>query len=265
LLKFLQNFRDLEDCKRYIEIMEHAIKANVSTPKLLKSNQGFLYIKDINKTNIRLCVAEFIDGKTLFELKEKLNEDEIKFITKQVSLINSIGLKPKFMNDEWAIINFLKEFQKKKYALSNEDLALIEPLVKKIKKLEIEKLPHCFVHGDIIVTNVMKDSNNKLWIIDFSVSNNYPRIQEIAVLACNLFFNEDSKKESDKNLKIALEEYQKKIKLTQEELNALETYIKLAHAMHLLSGNFEKVKKNNDSEENEYWINQGRKGLIQTT
>jgi len=263
-VKVFAKFRDLKDCKRYIEIMEYAIDAKVSVPKLLKSNQGFLYIKDINKTNMRLCVAEFIDGKTLFELKEKLNKDEIKFIVKQASLINSIDLKPKFMDDEWAITNFLKEFEKKKDALSKEDLELIEPLVKELKKIEIKKLPHCFVHGDIIATNVMKDSKNKLWIIDFSVSNYYPRIQELAVLACNLFFNEDNKKESNKNMEIVLEEYQKEIKLTEKELDSLEIYIKLAHAMHLLSGNFEKVKKNNNSYENEYWINQGRKGLMQT-
>jgi len=263
-VKVFAKFRNLENCKRYIEIMKHAIEANVATPRLLESNQGFLYIKNINKTNIRLCVAEFIDGKTLFESKEKLNEGEIKFIAKQAALINSINLKPKFIEDEWAITNFIKEFEKKKNALSKEDLELIEPLVKKFKKIEIEKLPYCFVHGDIITTNVMKDSNNNLWIIDFSVSNYYPRIQELAVLTCNLFFNEESKKESNKNLKIALEEYQKKIKLTKKELGSLETYIKLAHAMHLLSGNFEKVKNNNNSEENEYWINQGKKGLIQT-
>ena len=262
-VKVFAKHRDLGDCKRYIEIMGRAFKANVSVPKLLESNQRFLYFKNINKTNIRLCVAEFISGKTLFELKEELNKDEIKFIAKQISLINSIKLKPKFMDDEWAITNFLKEFKKKKGTLSKEDLELIEPLVKKFKDMKIEELPHCFVHGDIIVTNVMKDSNDKLWIIDFSVSNYYPRIQELAVLACNLFFDEDNKEESDKNMKIALEEYQKKIKLTEKELDSLETYIKLAHAMHLLSANFEKVKMNNNSEENEYWINQGKKGLMQ--
>ena len=125
------------------------------------------------------------------------------------------------MDDEWAITNFLKEFKKKKGTLSKEDLELIEPLVKKFKDMKIEELPHCFVHGDIIVTNVMKDSNDKLWIIDFSVSNYYPRIQELAVLACNLFFDEDNKEESDKNMKIALEEYQKKIQILKNQINIL--------------------------------------------
>jgi Ser/Thr protein kinase RdoA (MazF antagonist) len=165
--------------------------------------------------------------------------------------------------DAWAITNFLKEFKKKGKSLSKDDLKLVEPLVKKYKELKIEELPHCFVHGDIIATNLMKDNKGNLWIIDFSVSNYYPRIQELAVLACNLFFEENNKDKSKENLEIALKEYQKVIALTKEELNVLPIYIELAHAMHLLSANFEKVKKNNQTDENEYWLNQGRIGLIQ--
>ena len=261
MVKIFAKFRNLEDCKRYLEIMEKAIEKGIATPKLLKSNQGHLYVSEINNIKLRLCVSEFIDGKTLFELKTKLNNEEIIFIANQISMINSINLKPNVVYDEWAIINFLKEFKKKKIALSKEDLEIIKPLVNKFKELGIDNLPYCFVHGDIITTNVMKDSDSKLWIIDFSVSNYYPRIQELAVIACNLLFDENSKENSEKNFKIALNEYLKTTPLTKSELDALPTYIELAHAMHLLSANYEKVNKNNSSEENEYWLNQGRMGL----
>jgi Ser/Thr protein kinase RdoA (MazF antagonist) len=207
---------------------------------------------------------EYIDGENLFEKNHSLNEKEVKFIAHQAGLINSTKLKPFQVYDSWAIINFLKEFKEKSKFLSEKDLDLVKPLVNKFKDLKIETLPHCFVHGDMIKTNVIKDSKGKLWILDFSVSNYYPRIQELAVLACNLFFDENNKEKSDKNLKIALEEYQKIIKLTDKELNSLNTYIELAHAMHLLCANEEKINKNNNSEENEYWLGQGRKGLQQS-
>ncbi len=263
MVKVFAKLRNLEDCERYIEIMEKAIEKGIATPKLLKSTQGHLYVSEIDNTKLRLCVSEFIDGKTLFELKTKLNNEEITFIANQAAMINSIDLKPKTLYDEWAITNFLKEFEKKKVALSKEDLEIIEPLVNKFKELKIDNLPHSFVHGDIITTNVMKDSDNKLWIVDFSVSNYYPRIQELAVIACNLLFDENSKENSERNFKTALNEYIKITPLTKSELNALPTYIELAHAMHLLSANYEKVEKNNLSEENEYWLNQGKKGLKQ--
>lgn len=261
MVKIFAKFRDLEDCKRYIKVMEKAIEKGISIPKLLKSNKNHLYTLEVNNTKLRLCVLEFIDGKTLFELKERLSSDEIKFLAYQASLINTINLKPRVVYDEWAITNFNKEFKKKKTALSKEDLEIIEPLIDKFNKLQIEKLPHCLVHGDIIVTNIMKDINDKLWIIDFAVSNYYPRIQELAIMACNLLFDENNKANNEKNLEMALKEYQKIIPLTKSELEILPIYIKFAHAMHLLSANYEKVHENNSSEENEYWLNQGKAGL----
>lgn len=263
-VKIFANFRTLEDCKRYIEVISKAVEAKVSTPKLYKSKQGYLHLVEINKTKLRLCIMEFIDGKTLFELNEKLSNEEIKFLVHQATLINSLNLKPKFVDDEWAITNFLKAFNKKSKSLSNENLRYIKPLVDKFKHLKIEKLPPCFVHGDIISTNVMKDKKGKLWIIDFAVSNYYPRIQELAVLACNILFDECTEEKSKENLDVALKEYKKRIQLTKGELGALPTYIKLAHGMHLLCANFEKVSKSNNSYENEYWFNQGIRGLKQS-
>jgi len=103
-----------------------------------------------------------------------------------------------------------------------------------------------------------------VFIIDFAVSNIYPRIQELAVLACNMLFDSKSAEISNYNLAVALEEYQQQIKLTDKEINALPTYIKLAHAMHLLIANYEKIVKNNKSKENEYWLSLGRTGLKQS-
>ncbi len=264
-VKIFANFRTLENCKRYIEIMHKAGDSKISTPKLYKSNQGYLYLTEINKTKLRLCVLEFIDGKTLFELNTRLNAEEIKLLAYQTALINSLNLKPNLVEDEWAITNFLDSYAKKGRFLPNKDLSDIKQLVYEFKKLKVEELPHCFVHGDIISTNVMKDKNGKLWVIDFSVSNYYPRIQELAVLACNILFDEQSKEESQKNLDIALKEYQKVIPLTDRESEALPLYIQLAHGMHLLCANFEKIAKGNDSYENEYWLNQGIAGLKQSS
>lgn len=263
LVKIFSNFRNLEDCKRYVNVLGKTIEAGIATPKLYKSEQGYLHIMNINETNLRLCVMEYINGKTIYELKQKLTSDEIRFLSQQAALINSIKIKPKLFYDSWAITNFPKEFEKKSNYLSSEDKNMLEPIVDKFRELKIENLPHCFVHGDIITTNIIRDKNNKLWLIDFSVSNYYPRIQELAVLACNLLFDENSKKNTERNLNIVLEEYQKSISLTKEELDSLPLYTKLAHAMYILGASFSKNAKGNTSEENKYWLNQGRAGLKQ--
>ena len=260
-VKIFANFRTDSNCHRYMDVMLHVIERGVSFPKLLKSNQGHFHIIKINNTRLRLCVMEYVDGDTYFHLGQKPTTDEIKEIVHQTVLINSIDIKPSFFYDSWAIENLLKEFEKGGKFLKPEEMKIIKPLIEEFKNMKIEDLPHCFVHGDLISTNIMKDKSGKIWIIDFSVSNYYPRVQELAVMACNILFDENDKRKTEKNFKIALEEYQKTIKLTQEELEVLPAYIKLAHAMHVLSANYEKVVEKNDSEENEYWINQGRMGL----
>jgi Ser/Thr protein kinase RdoA (MazF antagonist) len=261
--KVFANYRNDEDCQRYIDIMSATINAGVKTPKLIKSGHGYLKRLEVNGTKLRLCLMDYVEGRTIFDLKEYLNHDEIRFIAKQAAIINSINIKPKFMYDSWAITSIDKEFRERGKCLSSNDMKLIKPLIKEFKDLRIEELPHSFVHGDILTTNVMKDDNNDLWIIDFSVSNYYPRIQELAVLACNLFFNPENKEETENNLKIALKEYQKNIQLTERELSVLPTYTKLSHAMHVLNANYFKIAENNTSEENEYWLQQGRLGLTQ--
>jgi len=243
--------------------MVKALKTGVSIPKLYKSNQGYLHILKIGQLTLRMCVMDFIDGKDFFTSKIQITKKDGLLIAHQASLINSINIKPKKIYDSWAVTNFQLEFKKKSQYLDSDDLKLIEPLLEKFQNLEIATLPHCFAHGDIIRTNVIKDKNNKIWIVDFSVSNVYPRIQELAVLACDILFNKDNKKESEQNLKDALEEYQKITKLTSKELLSLPTYIKLAHAMHVLCATYEKKANNNNSKENEYFLDIGKSGLKQ--
>lgn len=262
-VKVFANFRSDEDCQRYVKVITKAVNAKVKTPRLYKSKQGYIHKLALQDCNLRLCVMEYIEGQNLFSSGQTLNSKEIKTLAQQAALINSIDIKPKPIYDSWAIVNFLKEFRKTKKYLSSRDLELVEPLVREFKELRIEELPHCFVHGDILTTNVMKDKEDNLWVIDFSVANYYPRIQELAVLACNLFFDSESKTKSEENLNLALAEYQKKIILTDRELMVLPTYIKLAHAMHIIGATYSKAVGNNTSEENKYWLRQGRLGLEQ--
>lgn len=41
-VKIFGSFRDKKECNRYVDIMEKALKAGVSHPKLYQSNKGYL-------------------------------------------------------------------------------------------------------------------------------------------------------------------------------------------------------------------------------
>ncbi|MGV8163161.1 MAG: phosphotransferase [Candidatus Nanoarchaeia archaeon] len=262
-VKVFSDFRSLKDCKRYVDIMNCAYGAHISTPKLYASNQGHLSIIKDGKKTLRMCLIEYIEGCDLYVLKKLLNRKEIKFLARQAALINSMNIKPSFIYDSWAIPNFSEEYRIKGKYLSSQDRAIMEPLLEEFRKINIASLPKAFVHGDILITNVMKDKKGKLWIVDFAASNYSPRIQEMAILACNLLYNENDKKLTESNLALAIREYEKILKFTAKEKKALTTYIKLAHAMHVLLSSYQKKVLKNKTAENEYWLYQGRTGLRQ--
>lgn len=123
-------------------------------------------------------------------------------------------------------------------------------------------MPHCFVHGDITKSNTIKSEDGTLYVIDFSVANWYPRIQEIAVIVGNLLSAEGSEGSLLEILKLVVTKYveQGGILMT-EEMEALPAYVRAAYAMEFIGASVEKHVNNNDSEENEYWRNLGWSGI----
>lgn len=259
LIKIMASFRSDYDVQQYVETIKTAVNSGISHPKLYKGPEDYLYTINLDNKKIRLAVMDYVDGLDFYRLKEKPNTDEAVFLSQQAARINQLDLKPKFVYDSWAIPNFLKEYNQIKDKLDKEDLSFIKPLVENFPKFNIDKLPHCFVHGDIISTNVIRSKENKLYIIDFAVANIYPRIQELAILLCDLLFVTNKDKYLS-NFNLALNEYQKIIKLEKEEIEILPTYIKLAHAMHIIPATREKIK-GIELPENNFWLKSGKEGI----
>lgn len=261
-VKIFALFRDNTECERYVGIIDRVVKSGISHPILYRQFNGeFLYKIKIDGVEIRLVVIQYLQGKTFYELRTNPNFLEKKFIIKQAALINKIDFKPFPVYDNWAITNFPEQYEKKGKYLEKKDAETLAALAKKFKVLQISRLPHCFVHGDITKTNVLRTDNGKIYVLDFAVANYYPRIQELAVLLCDLFFNKDKRTDFRDIYKFVLEEYQKYISLTTNEIKTLPLYVQFAHAMHIICANYEKVVNGNKTAENEYFLNIGRAGL----
>lgn len=260
-VKIFASYRSKTNCERYIEIIRQALRRGVGHPKLYKSPKGFLHSLDFDKVALRLCVMEHIGGDSLYAFGGNLGRKKEKFLIKQAALINRIKLKPKFVYDSWAVSNFLKEYRKKRKYLGDASKKILDKLAKEFSKLRLAALPHCLVHGDIIKTNVLRDKAGKLFIIDFSVSNYYPRIQELAVLLCSCLFDEKNPERIARQRDFAMREYQRYIRLTGKEIKAFPIFCDVAHAMHILQATYEKEVLHNNSQENAYWVRLGKIGL----
>jgi len=247
-VKIFGAYRDLKECQRYVGLLDKVIAAGVKTPKTIKLNNNSLGIIG----GINVAVFEFIAGKTFYELARTPSEDEAKEILMQAAKINQIDFRPAFVYDEWAIVNILDQYRIVEPHLSKEENARISPLIEKYKSQNIDELPHSLVHGDIITSNAIQLSTG-IYIIDFACANYYPRIIELAVLACNLLASFD--------LLFIINEYEKQNQLTNQEKELLPFFVELAHAMHVIGAVRERDIHGNNSKENEYWLNQGLKGL----
>ncbi len=258
-LKFFAKFRDEIECQRYVDIMVAAILQGVSHPKQYGSPMGYMFTKETEEGIVRLVALEYIEGKTFYDMKRKPDDSESALVVQQAALINKMPIKPQYFYDDWAVVNLLVEFEKLKNHLSKEDIALIEPVVAKFSDIDIPSLPNCFVHGDIIDTNVLLADDGKVYVLDFSVANCYPRVQELAVMLCDILFNANAST-FQRKMDQALVVYQEIVSLEARELEVLPIFVQAAHAMHII-GASKFASTGGASAENDHWLEVGRAGL----
>ena len=150
-VKIFNKERIFSDVKTYINRIKLANIVDIKTSKLYKRNNDILCEISLDNVTFRLCVFEYVDGKSFYDLNEIPTEEEIKKIITQMVKIHESKLESDFVYDKWAINNFPKEYEAKGKHLDNKNKDIFDNLYQRF-------------------------NNVKLWIIDFVISNHLPRI-----------------------------------------------------------------------------------------
>ncbi|MBI2047857.1 MAG: phosphotransferase [Parcubacteria group bacterium] len=258
--KIFSKDRSQEAITCYSTIIEKAVEAGVNHPPLIKRNGGVVY-SDSEANGISMVLMKFVNGQTFLELDRVPDEREQKAVVEQAIKVNGIDYRPPYLLDSWAIPNIKAMFEKTKQFIQPDDIKLIEQAMAQYAKIPVNDLPHCFVHGDFTKANVMKGKDGKIYVLDFSVANWYPRIQELAVIAANLLHEDGGSKSLRDRVEQVSEIYDKLSLLTPGEKKYLYAYALAGVAMEFMGGHQEKFIKGNTTEETEYWISLGRNGL----
>lgn len=259
--KIFSKDRNPEAIVRYSTIMEKAVEAGVNHPPLIKTANGEVVYSDAKANGISMVLMKFVDGQTFLELDRAPDDEEQKAVIEQAAKVNGIDYHPPYLLDSWAIPNIKAMFERTKQFIQPDDIKLIEQAMAQFMEVPVEDLPHCFVHGDFTKANVMKGNDGKIYVLDFSVANWYPRIQELAVIAANLLHEESDSKSLRARTELIVNEYDKLNPLIPEEKQHLYAYALAGVAMEFMGGHQEKFIKGNATEETEYWLNLGRSGL----
>ena len=258
LAKIFASSRTPEEVQRYASIIRTVVDNGVNHPNLKVSSQGDIYR---DETGLSLVLLDFVEGKTFLEMDRAPVESELEVVVKQAALINKVDLKLPPLFDSWSVQNLEGIYEKIRQFLEPSDLKLAEEAKERFLSVPIDTLPHAFVHGDITKANTILSDKNEIYIIDFAVTNWYPRIQELAVIAANLLYDQTKPEKPQELAPNLVKIYRQYGELTEAEEKHLPNYILGAIAMEFLGGSKVKYLDGHDSEETQYWIELGRKNL----
>lgn len=262
VVKVFSNERTNQDALELAKRASVAYENGVSSPKIYKTkDEKLLSFISLDNIEFRVLVMDYINGKDFFSLKESPNENELELIASELAKLNNINYHPNFIYDKWAIVNFIKEYEKNIELVEEEDRPLIEKAFNAFKSCNFSRLQYGFVHGDIIETNVIKDNTGKLYFIDFSVSNYLPRIVDLAVTICDLCLDLDDVANSKTRAELFVKAYEEYSPLSQYEKDCLRKFIVCHQAITILETMREKKIENNQTDENEIFLQKGKQGL----
>lgn len=256
-VKVYSRIRTPEDIKRNVSILEAVSKSGIHHPRLYLTNMHEILFSD---GKVQAVVMDYINGQSFHDLDRQPTDKELELIIGEAVKITELDIKPPFIYDSIAIVNLLDMFERVTPYLSAEDADLLKPVVEKFKAIDFSGLPKKFIHGDLISTNLILDNCGRVWVIDFSVGNVYPAVQEIAVIASSLLYGDGL------SLKTRIEKLVSLYRnmggsLNEHEKKALYPMALAAQAMELMGG-YQYVYINKDNiKEAQHWMKVGREGL----
>ncbi|KUK79860.1 MAG: homoserine kinase [Microgenomates bacterium 39_7] len=280
LLKILIDFilkkpRSLVDSRRYIETMESFRANGIPVPRLypvLASSLNrdevmdtYLFKQQVphNPEPVWMLVMEFFEGLDFIEQPPSL--DDIRTVAKYLAIINSSKLVRQPVYDPWQPHYLMRSYEESVDILKEPAKSLIDDILHKFKNIDQEKLPTSVIHADFMRNNLLKNTQGKYCLLDFGVVNAGPRISDLAVFLAG--FCMDPNDALDKNrlaYEAGLAAYDQAIHLSDYEKKHLGTMVDAAYACFHLPALYEKIVEDNQTEENEYWVQMGEAGLVMT-
>jgi Ser/Thr protein kinase RdoA (MazF antagonist) len=265
-VKIFKKTRTEKECVILTDINLQMIANGVNCAKLYPYGKDkYLYHYEQDDSDIFLIVQEFIRGENFYLRNSTPNDDEIAMIIRQISKIQKIkDVKKEYIYDSWYLGNIKEEFEIKKGVLLRNETTILLKIIAIFDRIDFDELPKSFIHGDLTKENVIKDENGKIWFIDFSVSNIYPRILELVIINTHLIIDYADPGKTYANRNLAVREYEKYFDLAPLEKNSLADLELIAYGIEYLTSIYELRKAKNDSDENMFYIRSSIRGLLES-
>lgn len=259
VIKAFGKFRSDSDIERYAGVMEDVIEGGVHHPALHDAKDGGFLFK--HSSGVSAVAMDFIEGHTYFDTKTVPTDEELRLIAAEAVKIHALDIDPPYVFDSWAIPHIHKMYEAALPFLDETGKQLSDASLARYDAIDLDQLEKRFIHGDIISTNTLLGSDGKVWILDFAVSNVYPKIQELAVIASSLLAGNDFMPLGQRVERVKKAYLSAGGKLSDYEQQVLVDYAIAAAAMEFMGGHKAKFIDKEDAEECDYWIGVGKQAL----
>lgn len=254
VVKIINHEKTNEEMDEFIQKSIVIAKNNIKAPRLIPYKENYLFTYNMDGFHINLVVMEYIDGSDLYSINKQITKEDIEKLIDILIPLHKIEDKIENKEyDEYCFMKIKEDYQKTKNVLPKDIKEQVEETMKDFEKIELEKLPKCFIHGDLISTNIMKDKNKDLWLVDFYQSGVGFRILDIVKVLNSVIDNYKYKNDTEELEQYFLEQYNKKMPLTPYELEILPILRKIDVCVGIMMETFDAIE-GRDNEENQYWL-----------
>lgn len=254
LVKIMNKEKTKEDISEFVQKNMIINKNYVHAPKIILHNEEAIFTYNINDLQINLIVMECIDGMDLYSINKVITKEDIDKLVDMVVTFHKIEEKIEINDyDEYCFMKIKYDYEKTEKYLPKDIKTQIEEVIKEFEKIELGKLPKCFIHGDLISTNIMKDKNNQLWLIDFYESGVGIRILDIVKILNSVIYNYQYEDETNKLEEHFLHRYEEEMPLTEYELKVLPVLRKADALVGIMLETYDALR-GRDNVENQYWL-----------
>lgn len=208
-----------------------------------------------------VLVMDFVPGRTVYELDRAPSSSELAAIVEQAAGIHTIDANVEFVFDSWAITNLVPLALRLRDVLDTEQHRLVGQALEENAAIDRAALPAALIHADLTQGNVMLADDGTVTVLDFAVANQFPRVQELAVVAANLTHGSPDPLPTRAEAVAELYSAAAAIPLTTAERAALRAFTRAAAAMELLGALAEWHHHGDRGAETEYLIGLGLAGL----
>ena len=255
-IKFFNKDKDYQICHQIAQAIAEFSRAKILVPKIITLDGSSLFkLPDLVGKGY-LVVTQYFPGKSFNDFIP--SDNDLCKVAKELAKINNLPSTLKPLYDPWILEHLAHEYETKLGILTQEEVALIEPIVQDLIQLNTSHFPLKTVHYDLHRDNLKKSSTGRYCLFDLeTVGLGYPVMDLSTYLGLTVLDDRRDEKENQQFSQNVISQYTQIHPLNATELAALPILIRSIWAGNLLQAAYLMRAESDDTNETAKWYDLG--------